>query len=151
MAGSDNEVDLSREVGEVIRAWRQARALTGEQLAKLSGTNKAYISLLETGRIQRPGKDRLVAIATALDISVAALLTLKKPGEIVDSGAGNAREDSGLAFPQFAEVESNSPLDDVVRTIWEFLSSIDTTDERTVEIDLLSSYVDWRLHCRGAK
>lgn len=70
-------------LGRSIRAARHQQHLTLEQLAALSGFNKASLSALERGRemVSLPGLDR---IATALNTTVVALLTETFPWDDVE-------------------------------------------------------------------
>lgn len=61
-------------IGEVVRSARLARGLTQERLAELIGHKQHYVSMIERGRIQRPGYDVLVRLADALAVPVGELL-----------------------------------------------------------------------------
>lgn len=56
-----------------IKELRQARGLTVEQLAKLAGMSKSYLSEIENGRKQINGR-RLDKLAEALDVTVTDLI-----------------------------------------------------------------------------
>lgn len=65
----------SSKLGQKIAELREARGLTQEELAKLAGVDKSYISLLEAGR--RGAKANLETIsklARALRVSADELL-----------------------------------------------------------------------------
>ena len=81
-------------LGAFIRERRQALELTQEQLAERIGetTNQAEISRLERGHIQLPRRERLDAIARALDVSLGELL--------VRSGWMDAGDDLTLAIAE---------------------------------------------------
>lgn len=53
-------------VHERIRRRREARSMTGVELARLAGVSPAYVSLIEKG-VKIPGEEVAVAIARALD------------------------------------------------------------------------------------
>ena len=63
-----------------LRRARHARGLTQDDIATMSGVNRAYVSDLERGR-RNIGIDCIGRIAAALDVSVASLLlpTEKSP------------------------------------------------------------------------
>lgn len=61
-------ISLQRRPGEVIRALRQARGLTGADLARRVGTTKETIHKIETGRTRRSSV--LPEIARELGVSV---------------------------------------------------------------------------------
>ena len=60
-------------VGERIRYWRKARGLTQQQLADKSTLKQNMIARYEIG-YNEPSLDAVMKIATALDISIDALL-----------------------------------------------------------------------------
>ena len=63
-------------LGRFIRARRRSMGLTQEQLAERVGPNvqQSDISRLETDKIDLPHRDRMEAIASALDVSLGDLL-----------------------------------------------------------------------------
>ena len=67
---------MPRSLGTFIRERRQDLGLTQEDLAARVGgsVRQAEISRLESGRIALPRRERLEAIANALDISIGELL-----------------------------------------------------------------------------
>jgi transcriptional regulator with XRE-family HTH domain len=60
------------EIGQVIRALRQERGATLEQMAHEIGTDPSNLSRIERG-VQQPAADSLRMIAAALQTTVAAL------------------------------------------------------------------------------
>ncbi|NNM79469.1 MAG: helix-turn-helix transcriptional regulator [Gallionella sp.] len=60
------------EIGQVIRALRQERKATLEQLAHEIGTDPSNLSRIERG-VQQPAAQSLKMIAAALGTTVAAL------------------------------------------------------------------------------
>jgi len=60
------------EIGQVIRALRQERGETLEQMAHEIGTDPSNLSRIERG-VQQPAADSLKMIAAALHTTVAAL------------------------------------------------------------------------------
>jgi len=86
----DGDVDLERQIGQVVRAWRIERELTVTQLAELGKPliTKPYISQLEHGRLANPGPSFLTRLVQALqlhgkypDPTVADLVTRRLPHE----------------------------------------------------------------------
>lgn len=61
-------MEVTEQVGERVRALRQKRGLSQEQLAG-PGLSASYVSLIESGRRQ-PAAGALAALAAALDTSV---------------------------------------------------------------------------------
>jgi transcriptional regulator with XRE-family HTH domain len=57
----------SRDVGPLLREWRQRRRLTQLELALDAGVSARHVSFVETGRSQ-PGRDMLLRVAERLDV-----------------------------------------------------------------------------------
>jgi len=57
-----------------IKAWREHRGLTQQQLANAAGISMPYLSQIESGKRKGPA-DVLAAIAKALDLSLDDILT----------------------------------------------------------------------------
>lgn len=92
-----------RLIGEVVRAWREWKGLTLTALADLAGSpvSKSYLSSLENGRIQSPGRLHLIRIADALDLPVSVLMTRRLPStgaNINTEVAGTDWDDDRLRF-----------------------------------------------------
>ncbi|MCC7007279.1 MAG: helix-turn-helix transcriptional regulator [Acidobacteria bacterium] len=66
--------DLRRLVGARIRTLRQARGLTQEKLGELARLSYKFIGEIERGA-GNPTLDSLARLATALDVSVADLVS----------------------------------------------------------------------------
>ncbi len=74
---------VDETVGARIRTWRRRRnGMSQQVLAELAGVSQGYVSQIETGRRPLERRSTQVAIAGALNISVAQLLGL--PSERVD-------------------------------------------------------------------
>jgi transcriptional regulator with XRE-family HTH domain len=66
---------MDERIGDRIKAWRRRRGGMSQQvLADLSGLSQTYISDIETGRSPLDRKATQIAIAGALNISVAQLM-----------------------------------------------------------------------------
>ncbi len=65
---------MSGHIGATVRKWRARRGLTQEALAGLSGLSQSLISKIESGDRDVSNKRVQVALATALNVSVAQLL-----------------------------------------------------------------------------
>ncbi len=66
---------FSDEFSVVVRQLREARKLSRAALAKKAGLHQTYIGLLEKGE-RSPNLDTAKAIATALDLSLAELISI---------------------------------------------------------------------------
>jgi transcriptional regulator with XRE-family HTH domain len=74
---------MDDHIGARIRYWRRRRnGMTQAVLAGLAGVSQSYISQVEAGRKGIERRSTLVAIAAALQVSVADLLD--RPGEATD-------------------------------------------------------------------
>ncbi len=84
MMTEDKNVIFHASIGEVVRAWREARELSVTELAERSGSpiTKGYISQLEHNKVRQPSDDHLVRIAAALRIPVLFLVTRRLPDEL---------------------------------------------------------------------
>ncbi|HWJ37589.1 MAG TPA: helix-turn-helix transcriptional regulator [Sphingomicrobium sp.] len=67
-------MDMRKLVGRNVRALRQARGMTQEQLAEKSGFSQQYISDLERGR-RNPTVVSLYELAQALGSTPVELIT----------------------------------------------------------------------------
>jgi transcriptional regulator with XRE-family HTH domain len=66
-------MDMRKLVGRNVRCIRQAKGLTQEQLAEISGFSQQYISGLEQGR-RNPTVVTVYELATALGVNYLDLL-----------------------------------------------------------------------------
>jgi transcriptional regulator with XRE-family HTH domain len=64
----------SKGLATVIRAQREARKLTQEDLAKRAKVTRSYVALLEVGRKKNPSLAILQRLARALGVPVTELL-----------------------------------------------------------------------------
>jgi len=96
--------DTRSVFGNNLVRYRKARNLTQEELAKLSGINRAMIAYYETSPVD-PSASSLLAIAQALNLSMEELLSVKKPSpEDAQSPVFDAR-----TFRRLAPVATLSP------------------------------------------
>lgn len=65
---------MSEHIGGRVRVWRRRRKLSQAELAGLAGLSQGYLSQIETGVRSVEMRSTLVALAQALDVSVADLL-----------------------------------------------------------------------------
>jgi mannose-6-phosphate isomerase-like protein (cupin superfamily) len=98
-AGADDESELRRRLGEVIRGRRKALRLTLVQLADRADLSHPFLSQLERGLV-RPSMSSLHRIAQALGTTQPALmsLTLDRGDErvgLVPAGEGIPVENPG--------------------------------------------------------
>src|SRR4051794_37310052 len=76
-------------IGTRIRAWRRRRGgMSQEVLAGRAGLSRPFISMVEAGRRSVERRSTLIAIASALQVSVADLLG--QPGDPTDPAKANA-------------------------------------------------------------
>jgi transcriptional regulator with XRE-family HTH domain len=66
-------MDMRKLVGRNVRRIRQAKGLTQEQLAEVSGFSQQYVSGLEQGR-RNPTVVTVYELATALGVNYLELL-----------------------------------------------------------------------------
>ena len=64
---------LSIELGDRLRARREARGLTQERLGEIAGFHRTYIGTVEQGKVQ-VSFVAVARIAKALDVSLAELV-----------------------------------------------------------------------------
>ncbi len=74
------------EIGKTIRARRKEMGLTLDKLSELAGCSKPYLSTIETGKANPPGRDILLKLETLMGFKRGSLLELayvqKMPPEI---------------------------------------------------------------------
>lgn len=98
-------------IGARIRYWRKRRGgMTQAVLAGLAGVSQAYISMVEAGQKSIERRSTLVAIAGALQVSVADLLG--QPGDPTDplkAGAAGSVPAIRAAIIEIEEGERRQP------------------------------------------
>ena len=65
---------VDESIGARVRIWRRRRKLTQAEVAGLAGLSQVYVSQIERGDRSPDRRSTLVALAGALDVSVADLL-----------------------------------------------------------------------------
>jgi transcriptional regulator with XRE-family HTH domain len=75
-------LDMDDHIGARIGYWRRRRGLTQTVLAGLAGVSQPFISYVEAGRRSIERRSTLVAVAHALQVTVADLLG--QPGDPTD-------------------------------------------------------------------
>jgi transcriptional regulator with XRE-family HTH domain len=68
--------DQAKKLGSVFRARRTALGLSTTQVALASGQTQATVVRIEQGQFLNPDPDKLRALAEALDLNLADVLTL---------------------------------------------------------------------------
>lgn len=63
-----------RTIGQLIRDRRLELGLTQKDIEAATGIEQSYLSHIETGRVKRPGRELLDALAIPLRVPVEALL-----------------------------------------------------------------------------
>jgi transcriptional regulator with XRE-family HTH domain len=74
-------------LGDKLRALRQQKKLSLEQLAELTGSSKSYLWELENRDDPNPSADKLSKLAAALDVTAEFLLSAAHPtpdADVVD-------------------------------------------------------------------
>jgi len=67
MQGIDHPIRTLRDVGELLREWRQRRHLTQRQLATAAGLSGQLLGAIETGR-ELPSRDAILRLADQLNL-----------------------------------------------------------------------------------
>jgi transcriptional regulator with XRE-family HTH domain len=65
--------DISKRFGQVVRRQREARDLSQEKLAALSGIHRTYVSSIELGKV-RLGLDIAKKVADGLGVPLSVLV-----------------------------------------------------------------------------
>lgn len=73
---------MTGDIGTTIKVWRKRRGMTQATLAGLAGVSQPYISQVEQGVQSIDRRSKLVAIASALQVTVSELLG--QPGDPTD-------------------------------------------------------------------
>jgi transcriptional regulator with XRE-family HTH domain len=117
-AGSDAPLASADAVfGTQVRAWRQRRGLTQQELATQLGTSQRKVSDIETGR-RSPSltPSQYVALAQALELEPSRLLEVADPGtkppalqRLVDAAAALADGDIDLLARMAQRLRSPRP------------------------------------------
>lgn len=82
------------EIKSIIRERRTALGLTLEEVARRVGVNKATVLRWETGRIQNLGRDKIAALAAALQVAPEYLLGwTEDPGLQMEQSLATATAD----------------------------------------------------------
>jgi transcriptional regulator with XRE-family HTH domain len=66
---------MATELGEKIRSLRKSKGYSLDKLAELSKTSKSRIWELENRNKQRPSAEKIMSIASALDVTSDFLLS----------------------------------------------------------------------------
>lgn len=69
----DSAAKLQRQLGQTVRAERQARTLTQQELAFEAGLSLTYVGEIERGQ-RMVSVDTLLRVARALNLTAAQLL-----------------------------------------------------------------------------
>ena len=65
-------------LGKFIRAAREERGITQDELARLADIDPMSVWRIETGKVKTPGIDTITKVARALGVSIDSLLATKK-------------------------------------------------------------------------
>lgn len=102
----------AKAVGRRIRAARERKQLTQEELAALVDLSPTHVSVIERGT-KIPRLDTFVAIANVLEVSADSLLL-----DVVDRAAASAASDLSAALEMRPKEEQLRILK-VIRTLLE--------------------------------
>ncbi len=86
-ANRQQETAVPSPLGDKLRALRQQKKLSLEQLAELTDSSKSYIWELENRDDPNPSADKISKLAAALDVTTEFLLshtTASPDAEVVD-------------------------------------------------------------------
>jgi DNA-binding Xre family transcriptional regulator len=98
------------QIGERIRAIRQARGLTLSHLSAISGLDVASLSLLETGKVD-PHVTTLSRVAAALGVQAADILASRKGDSMATETVSPVETATGLLTVEAVAAElGTSPL-----------------------------------------
>lgn len=87
-------------IGQKIKAQREARHLTQEELGKACGTTKQTIFKYEMGLITNIPMDRLCKIAEVLDVTPSYLMGWDEPASTSSTPGINLASASRLSAPE---------------------------------------------------
>jgi DNA-binding XRE family transcriptional regulator len=94
---SQLEVEYQRQLGQRIKALRQAAGLIQDDFADAAGLERSYIPKLEAGQYD-PRLSTLTRVARALKMDVSDLLAVQ-PGQGVDVGTASGQEEESRDRP----------------------------------------------------
>jgi transcriptional regulator with XRE-family HTH domain len=88
----------------LLRAWRDRRGLSQNQLAQIAGLAVETIRRIETGRVQ-PSTETLKRLTTALELPLSELLTNADPGEekTIPSHVRRLRLEQSMSLRELAQ------------------------------------------------
>lgn len=97
-------------IGARVRLWRRRRGLSQSALAGLAGVSQGYVSQIEAGLRGVDRRSTQIALASALDVSVADLLgQTSDPADPVRARASEAVADIRVALVELEVGETRSP------------------------------------------
>ena len=94
-------------LGEELRRIRDLLGLSLRQVEKITGISNAYLSQLETGKIEKPAPSYLYKLSEAYNVPYELLM--EKAGYIVRKGETEKKEHRSLAGAALATVENITP------------------------------------------
>ncbi|GGN59586.1 hypothetical protein GCM10010112_14780 [Actinoplanes lobatus] len=123
---------MAEHIGARVRLWRRRRKLSQSALAGLAGVTQAYLSQIENGLRAVERRSTQVALAQALDVSVADLLgQTADPTDPVRSRAAEHIADIRVALVELEVGDIRAPgrnpaeLDDAIRRMQQLRISSD--------------------------
>jgi transcriptional regulator with XRE-family HTH domain len=139
-------------IGERIRAVRQQRHLTMQQLADAAGISQSHVSLIERSHTQ-PSVEKLVRLARALDVTLADLVDAEGRGAGPGQASDSAAESTEDLAPGLAELRADPTFGSELTDDWlRLLSSLSLRGRRpTKKRDWLALYLLMRPYFDDAK
>ncbi|OLL28918.1 transcriptional regulator [Burkholderia sp. SRS-W-2-2016] len=107
---------LSRELGDLLRYWRDVRGMSQLDLSLEAGVSQRQISFIESGR-SVPGRDTLLTLAQTLDVPLRernALLLAAGYAPLYSEAPWNAREMHGVTRALERMVRQHEPFPAIV-------------------------------------
>ena len=65
--------EMALKLGQKVRELREQQGLTQGQVAQYSGLKRSYVSLVESGEIERPSAEKLLRLAKGLHVAPEVL------------------------------------------------------------------------------
>jgi len=111
-----NRAPASRELGAMLRHWRDLRGTSQLELSSHSGVSQRHISFIESGR-SSPGRQTLLDIAEALDVPLRdrnSLLLAAGYAPVFSDAPWNAAEMQGVTRALERMLRQHEPFPAVV-------------------------------------
>jgi HTH-type transcriptional regulator, competence development regulator len=94
-------------LGEELRRIRELKGMTLREVEKITGISNAYISQVETGKIEKPSPNNLYKLAEAYGVSYEQLM--EKAGFIMRSEKNQQSVTKSLVGAALSTIEDLTP------------------------------------------